>query len=58
MALAVTRALSSFLFSVSPLDAPAIAGAIGLLIAVACLASYIPARNPSRIEPMATLRTE
>ena len=49
MALAVRRAHGSLLFGVSP---------IGLLIAVACFASYIPARNPSRIEPMATLRTE
>jgi predicted permease len=58
LALAVTRALGSLLFGVSPLDATALTGAVALLIAVACLASYLPARAASRIEPMSALRTD
>jgi ABC-type lipoprotein release transport system permease subunit len=54
----VTRALGSLLFGVSPLDATALTGAVALLTAVAGLASYIPARAASRIEPMSALRTD
>ena len=37
---------------------PAVRDAMRLLAAVACLASDIPARSASRIEPIAALRTE
>ena len=57
-AVAANRALAGLLFGISPTDAPTLAGvALGLLV-VAALASFVPARTSSRIEPAVTLRAE
>ena len=57
-ALATTRVLSSLLYGVSSTD-PLTLGAVSLvLIAIALLASYLPARRAARIDPMAALRCE
>jgi predicted permease len=58
LALASTRALSSLLYGVSPLDGAAFAASATVLIAIACLASYLPARAASRVDPMVALRSE
>jgi len=50
--------VSDLLFHVRPLDPIAFAGAIFLLFAVSLIASYIPARRASRIDPMQVLRDE
>jgi putative ABC transport system permease protein len=55
---AVTRALSTLLFRVEPLDAPVIVGVGVTLAAVGVLASYLPARRAARLDPMQALRTE
>ena len=52
------RALSSLLFQVSPTDPLAMAGGALLLLAMALLASYIPARRAAQLDPMAALRHE
>jgi predicted permease len=57
-ALAVTRYLQSFLFGVKPSDPVTIVGVAFLLIAVALLASYIPARRAMKTDPMVALRYE
>jgi putative ABC transport system permease protein len=57
-AFALTRLLQSMLFQVSTTD-PLIFSAISiLLICIALLASYIPARRATKVDPMIALRHE
>ena len=55
---AATRVLSAFLFGIRPTDALSFAGASISLLLFALLASYLPARKASRIDPAVALRTE
>ena len=57
-ALAASRLVSSMLFGLSSNDPVTIVSAIAVLIAVAIIAGYLPARRASRIEPMTALRAE
>ena len=50
--------LSRNLERVNPYDPIAFAGTVALVSAVALLASYIPARRASRVDPMHVLREE
>jgi putative ABC transport system permease protein len=55
-ALAVTRALSTLLFHVSPTD-PLVFAAMALLFAaVAAIASYLPARRALEVDPLVAIR--
>jgi predicted permease len=56
--LATTRLISSLLFGLTPNDPVTIALAALLLIAVATVAGYLPARRGSRVDPMVALRHE
>ncbi len=56
--LAVVRLLQSFLWGVAPTDAVTFAVVVGTLLAVALLASIIPARRVLRLDPALTLRAE
>jgi predicted permease len=57
-ALAFSRLLSGLLFGVRSNDPLTFAAIAILLMAVALLASYIPARRAARIDPMISLRCE
>ncbi|MDQ6831510.1 MAG: ABC transporter permease, partial [Gemmatimonadota bacterium] len=57
-ALAMSRVLSSLLFEVSPSDPIAMIGASVLLIIVAAIAAYVPARRATKIDPAGALRAE
>jgi len=54
----VTRLMEGLLFEVSPADPRTYAVVTALLIAVALVAAYVPARRAARVDPMLTLRTE
>jgi putative ABC transport system permease protein len=58
VATAASRALDSLLFGVEAVDvATYVAASTGLLLA-ALLASYLPARRASRIDPLVSLESE
>ena len=57
-AMGLTRVVASFLYGVTPTDALTFVSVCAVLILAACLASYVPARRATRVDPMAALRHE
>ena len=58
VAVASGRSMSALLFGIEPMDPAAYAAAIGVILAAAALASYVPARRAATIDPIETLRAE
>jgi predicted permease len=57
-ALGLTRFLETLLFGVEPTDDGTFVGMAALLLAIAALASWLPARRAMRVDPVEALRTD
>lgn len=57
-AFAVTRLMQGFLFGISPTDPLTFVSIALILLAIALLASYLPARRATKVDPMIVLRYE
>jgi putative ABC transport system permease protein len=57
-ALALNRVWASLLYGVPPVDLPALAAVSLLLVAATLVASYLPARQATRVDPMTVMRAE
>jgi predicted permease len=55
-ALAFTRALGGLLYGVKAVDAATFVGMSAAMVAIGLLASYVPARRASRVDPIESLR--
>ena len=55
-ALALTRWLQAMLFGVTPTDPIAFAAVVGVLVVVASLACFVPARRGTRVNPVEALK--
>jgi predicted permease len=53
-----TRFLANLLYDVKPVDAVAFVGTSALMIAIGVVASYVPARRASGVDPMMALRSD
>jgi predicted permease len=58
LALVLARSVSSLLYGLKPTDALTISAAAIILLAVGAVASYLPARRASCVDPMEALRYE
>ncbi|HET7924210.1 MAG TPA: FtsX-like permease family protein, partial [Rhodanobacteraceae bacterium] len=57
-AYALTRTIASFLYEVSPTDPATAVAVAGVLLLVAALAAFVPARRAASVNPMTALRAE
>jgi predicted permease len=58
LSLAATPMIAGLLYGVAPRDWASLAGAAGVLLAVATFACYLPARRAAKVDPMVALRCE
>jgi putative ABC transport system permease protein len=57
-AMAAARSLASLVFGVTVTDAATLGSVAALLTAITLLASYLPARSATRVDPLEALRLE
>jgi ABC-type antimicrobial peptide transport system permease subunit len=57
-AFALSRYVETLLYDVTPSDPMSYAGTAGILLAVAAVACYVPARRAMRVDPLVALQSE
>jgi putative ABC transport system permease protein len=57
-AVGLSRAIASLLFELSPTDPATLGSMAAVLAVVALVASYLPARRATRVDPLVALRSE
>jgi putative ABC transport system permease protein len=57
-AFALTRVIASMLFGVAPADPVTFASVTLVFLAIACMASYLPARRAATVDPIIAMRAE
>ncbi len=57
-AMALSGLVAGFLFNVPTIDLTTLIAVAVFIMAIALIASFIPARNASRVDPMVALRQE
>jgi putative ABC transport system permease protein len=57
-AILLTRLMRSLLFGVTPTDPMTYAGSVAVLALVSVVASYVPARRATQVDPVIALRNE
>lgn len=58
LSLVASRSAASLLFGLTPHDPTTLLAACGLLVVIAAIASFLPARAASRLDPLEALRQE
>ncbi len=57
-AFALTRLMRALLYGISPTDPATFVGVSALLLVIALVATYLPARRAARVDPVQALRSE
>jgi putative ABC transport system permease protein len=57
-ALALSKVIATMLFELTPIDLVSYSGTVMVLLAVAMVACYVPARRAMRVDPIIALRAE
>jgi putative ABC transport system permease protein len=57
-AVMLTRLMRTLLFGIEPLDVPTFVVTIAVLLAITLLASWLPARRATKVDPVVALRYE
>ena len=58
ISLGATRIIGSYLYGVTPTDPMTYGVVLLLLLAVACLACYVPARRALKVDPLVAMRQD
>jgi ABC-type antimicrobial peptide transport system permease subunit len=57
-AFGITRVIGSLLYNVTPTDPVSFGAVVALMLVVAAVAAYLPARRATEVDPLVALRTE